>query len=237
MNNCIRHVREAVLSFAVLAASNGATAADQAPAGASAPAAGAVVSCVDIAKDEPRPPYGCFNLAHVSGLQFNAPAAIWFLYRFTSEAAAEAARGEHGTVVGEAEAFWLSELAPEGTMPAQHAGGVLVAQVGPLALPRAAAYTATLAYAVMQPGQRSRIHTHPGPEAFYVVSGEQCVETPSGAKRARAGEAFDEPAGVPMELMAVGTQERRGFALVLHDSAKAQAAPAAWRPRNLCRSP
>lgn len=236
MNNCIRHVCEAVLSFTVLAASSTVMAADQASPGQSAPTEGAVVSCVDVAKDSPRPPHGCFNLAHVSGLQFTAPAAVWFLYRFASQAAAEAVRGEHGTVVGEAGAFWLSELASAGTPPAQHAGGVLAAQVGPLALPRAEAYTATLAYAVMQPGQRSRVHTHPGPEAFYVVSGEQCVETPSGAKRARAGEAFDEPAGVPMELMAVGTQERRGFALVLHDSGKAQAAPATWRPANLCSS-
>lgn len=170
------------------------------------------------------------------GSRFNKPAAVWYLYRFSSKAAAEAARSEHGTVVGEAGAFWLSELAPDGSMPAQPKGGVLAAHVGPLALPSAASYTATLAYAVMQPGQRSRIHTHPGPEAFYVVSGEQCVETPAGAKRARAGEAFSEPAGIPMELMAVGLKERRGFALVLHDSTQPQAAPVAWHPSNLCGS-
>jgi hypothetical protein len=30
-------------------------------------------------------------------------------------------------------------------------------------------------------------HTHPGPEGWYVLAGEQCLETPAGANKAVAG--------------------------------------------------
>lgn len=211
------------------------------PAGAqshasNSPATANEMRCVDLPAETPRPAQGCFNLAHVPGLQFDTGSAVWLLYRFTSKPAADAARSKRGTVVGEAGAYWLSEIVPAATHAAHHRGGKLAAQVGPLALSEAKSYTATLAYAVMEPGQRSRTHTHPGPEAFYVVSGEQCVETPSGLKRANAGDAFSEPAGMPMELVATGSDERRGFALVLHDSTQAQAAPASWHPSGLCGS-
>ena len=32
----------------------------------------------------------------------------------------------------------------------------------------------------MRPGDNSRVHTHPGPEGWFVLAGEQCLETPSG---------------------------------------------------------
>jgi len=194
------------------------------------------VRCIDLPAASVRPKYGCFNVARVSGLRFNTESAVWLLYRFASKSAAEAARSQHGTVVGEAGAYWLSEIVPADTRAAALRGGTLAAQVGPLALPAAKSLTATLAYAIMRPGQRSRTHAHPGPEAFYVVSGEQCVETPSGVERAKAGEAFSEPAATPMELMATGSGERRGFALVLHDSSQPQAAPVPWHSSGRCGS-
>jgi hypothetical protein len=67
------------------------------------------------------------------------------------------------------------------------AGGESIAVVGPLQLPAAKSYAAVLSYAVMRPGDNSRVHTHPGPEGWYVLAGEQCLETPAGANRARVG--------------------------------------------------
>jgi quercetin dioxygenase-like cupin family protein len=191
-------------------------------------------SCVDPPVDTPRPAFGCFNVAHVVGLQFGELPAEWRLYRFSSRPAAEAARSAHGAVVEEAGAVWLSELVPSGSAAATQSEGVLVAAVGPLILPSAKSFTATLMYAVMSPGQRSRVHNHPGPEAFYVVAGAQCVETPNGIVRASAGGSFSEPAGLPMELIATGSEVRKGFALVLHDSKLAQAAAVAWRSAGRC---
>jgi hypothetical protein len=36
--------------------------------------------------------------------------------------------------------------------------------------------------------------SHPGPEIFYLLTGEQCLETPNGTTRARAGEGMVAPA-------------------------------------------
>jgi len=48
------------------------------------------------------------------------------------------------------------------------------------------------------------IHTHPGPEVFYLLTGQQCLETPTGATKARAGEGMTAPANTPMQLNIVG---------------------------------
>jgi quercetin dioxygenase-like cupin family protein len=106
--------------------------------------------------------------------------------------------------------------------------------VGPLHLPRAPEYTASYAYAVMRPGQRSRVHIHPGPEAWYLLSGEQCLETSVGTFRGRAGETVIAPAKVPMELTVTGTETRRALVLVVHDGREQQAKAVDWQPKGVC---
>ncbi len=106
--------------------------------------------------------------------------------------------------------------------------------VGPLLLPAAKSYTAVLSYAVMRPGDNSRVHTHPGPEGWYVLVGEQCLETPAGANRARAGGTMTVRSNTPMELNVTGTTLRRAFALVIHDSAQERGIPSDWKPSGAC---
>jgi quercetin dioxygenase-like cupin family protein len=110
----------------------------------------------------------------------------------------------------------------------------LVAEVGPLILPPAPQYTASYAYAVMRPGQRSRVHRHPGPEGWYVLAGEQCLETSVGVFRGAAGETVVAPKNVPMELTITGSDVRRALVLVVHDSREPQGIPVSWRPRGAC---
>lgn len=224
--------------WAFLAAGAALTAA---PAGAQPPTpagpghdAHPAVACVDVAPGTPRPTYGCFNLAHVTGLTFADSLVTWYVFRFPTRAAADAARSAHGVVVEEDSAVWLGELTPA-RAPAPAPGGTLVARVGPLALPPAPAYTATYAYTVLRPGERSRVHVHAGPEAFYVVAGAQCVDMPAGAVRTGAGETAVAPANVPMELAATGQGVRRALVLVLHDGREPQARPVAWQPPGRCR--
>ena len=113
--------------------------------------------------------------------------------------------------------------------------GEVVAVVGPLALPRAESFTAVLSYAVMRPGDRSMIHTHPGPEGWYVLAGEQCIETPSGSARARAGGTMATPPDVPIELHVTGSVVRRALLVVIHDAAKPRTIPSNWQPSGGCR--
>lgn len=189
------------------------------------------VACVDVPAGERRPAFGCFNVGTVAGLKFDQPSVYWHLYAFGTRQAAEEARSATGIVVEEDGRAWLSEFGPRNTAPR---GGEAIAIVGPLQLPAAKSYVAVLSYAVMRPGDSSRVHTHPGPEGWYVLAGEQCLETPAGADRARAGEAMTAPPNVPMELNVTGTALRRAFALVIHDSTQGRGTPSAWQPSGAC---
>ena len=189
------------------------------------------VACVDVPPGEKRPEFGCFNVGAVTGLRFKDSSVFWHLRAFPSRDAAETAKSATGIVVEEGGRAWLSEFGPRNTGPR---GGEGIAVVGPLRLPAAKSYTAVLSYAVMRPGDESRVHTHPGPEGWYVLAGEQCLETPDGAGRARAGGTMSVPPDVPMELHVTGTTLRRAFALVIHDSAQVRGTPSHWKPSGAC---
>ena len=189
------------------------------------------VACVDVPAGEKRPEFGCFNVGAVTGLHFSETSVYWHLHAFPNRKAAEAAKSATGIVVEEDGRAWLSEFGPRAAAPR---GGEAIAVVGPLQLPAAKSYAAVLSYAVMRPGDNSRVHTHPGPEGWYVLTGEQCLETPAGANKARAGATMTVPPNIPMELNVTGTTLRRAFALVIHDSTQPRGIPSDWKPAGAC---
>jgi quercetin dioxygenase-like cupin family protein len=190
------------------------------------------VACDDVPPGEKRPDFGCFNVATEKGLQFQKPQAYWHIRTFASRAAAESAKSTTGIVVEEDGRVWLSEF---GSRDLNVKGGQPVATVGPLELPPAKSYTAVLSYAVMRPGDQSRVHTHPGPEGWYMIVGEQCLETPAGANRAKAGATMTVPPNVPMQLSITGTEVRKSLVLVIHDSSQARGTVSQWKPPGACR--
>ncbi|HEV7683804.1 MAG TPA: hypothetical protein VGO68_16870 [Pyrinomonadaceae bacterium] len=189
------------------------------------------VACVDVPPGEKRPEFGCFNVATIKELQFREAAVYWHLSTFGSRKAAEAAKSATGLVVEEDGRVWLSEF---GARDAASRGGEVVAVIGPMQLPAAKSYSAVLSYAVMRPGDSSRVHTHPGPEGWYVLAGEQCLETPAGANKAGAGQTQTVLPNVAMELNVTGTTLRRAFALVIHDSTQERGVPSDWKPSGKC---
>ena len=189
------------------------------------------VACVDVSAGEKRPEFGCFNVGRMTGLHFSQPSVYWHLRAFPSRKAAESAKSATGIVVEEDGRIWLSEFGPRDAAPR---GGEAIAVVGPLQLPEAKSYSAVLSYAVMRPGDSSRVHTHPGPEGWYVLAGEQCLETPAGADKAKAGGTTTVRPNIPMELNVTGTTPRRAFALVIHDSAQPRGIPSEWKPSGAC---
>lgn len=189
------------------------------------------VACVDVPPGEQRPAFGCFNIGAVTGLHFSQASVYWYLREFPSRKAADAAKSATGIVVEEDGRVWLSEFGPRNIAPQ---GGKAIAIIGPMQLPAAKTYSAVLSYAVMRPGDSSRVHTHPGPEGWYVLAGEQCLETPAGANRAQAGETMTVQPNVPMELTVTGTALRRAFALVIHDSTQDRGKSSEWKPSGTC---
>jgi quercetin dioxygenase-like cupin family protein len=188
-------------------------------------------TCDDLAPGAARPELGCFNIARVTGLRFRDSIVYWHLSTYPSRAEAEASRSDAGVVVEEAGKVWLNELGPRNQRP--H-GGQHVASIGPLLLPRAPVYTAVFSFAAMQPGQRSIVHTHPGPEGWYMLAGEQCLETSVGVFRGSTGQTVVAPANVPMELSITGNQLRQSLLVVIHDARKSRGARSEWRPTGAC---
>jgi quercetin dioxygenase-like cupin family protein len=158
---------------------------------------------------------GCYLTAIEALGALPEGAWFWHLHTYPTRAAAEAAKGARGTVVESFGKVWLYTIAEERWLPP---GGERVAVIGPLPIVAGKQYTARYMEAVFSPGMRARPHRHSGPEAWYVISGTQCLETPEGITIAHAGEGAIVAAGPPMSLASVGTETRRSVLLVLHDS-------------------
>jgi hypothetical protein len=163
------------------------------------------------------------------------PAApvYWHLDQFASTDAAQKAAGSSSTVVEAFGSIWLFTIESESW---RAPGGKHVAAVGPLPVQPAPAYAAEYLRSIFSPGMTAPLHVHSGPEAFYAVSGDTCLETPDGIQLGRgAGNSLSIRGGPPMLLMAIGTEPRRGFALILHDASQPPTTLTHdWHPQGLC---
>ncbi len=175
---------------------------------------------------------GCYlTAADVLG-SLPAGPMYWHLYNYPTRAAAEAAKGPRGTVVESFGKVWLYTIAEEGWRPPS---GERIAVLGPFPIVAGKQYTARYMEAVFTPGMRAAIHRHSGPEAWYLVSGAQCLETPTGITVAHAGEGAVVPEGPPMALSSVGGETRRSILVVLHDGSQPWITMAHdWQPKGLC---
>lgn len=178
--------------------------------------------------------FGCFIVATQEIGRLDSARAFWHLSTLAGRSAREAADGPRGRVVESLGKVWLFTIAEAGWRPSQ---GTHVAAIGPLPVTTGVTYTAQYMEAVFRPGMKSQVHRHSGPEAWYTVTGETCLETPAGTLVGRAGGAHViVPYGPPMELTATGTEVRRALVLILHDSARPASSPASdWSPKGLCK--
>jgi len=158
----------------------------------------------------------------------------WHIDKYPSRAAADAAKGPGGTVVESLQQVWLFTIAEADW---RSRSGDHVADIGPLPVREGTRYSAMYMEAVFRPGMESRTHTHSGPEAWYTVAGETCLETPDGVLVGRAGgPPVIVAQGAPMHLTASGTTERRALVLILHDQSQpATTVTHEWAPKGLCR--
>jgi quercetin dioxygenase-like cupin family protein len=71
-----------------------------------------------------------------------------------------------------------------------------------------------------------------GPEAFYVVEGEQCMETPSEKRLVQAGETYVVERGPHIQATPQG---RRNLVLILAPKGRPPVTPGGeWRPTGFC---
>jgi mannose-6-phosphate isomerase-like protein (cupin superfamily) len=178
---------------------------------------------------------GCYLLASRPIDRLPDEPVFWHIYSYRTRAAAEAARSDSSSAV--AESFgkvWLLTIAHVRWRPAD---GERVAVIGPLPTTHAQRYVARYMEATFPPDEplKTTVHRHSGAEAWYVVTGAQCLRTPAHTTVLRAGEGGVVPPGPPMVLTAVGRDIRRALVLVLHDASEPwQTNTTEWSPTGEC---
>jgi hypothetical protein len=179
---------------------------------------------------------GCWIMAddpigpHLKSLVF------WHLDTYSTRAAAEADKGPRGQIVEALGKVWLMTIEDEKWRPTH---GIRIAEIGPLSINAGEKYSAQYMEAIFTPGMTAPAHLHAGPEAWYTVAGETCLESSDG--RVQVGRAGGPPvivpAGLSMHLTATGTEQRRAIVLILHETSKpATTQVHDWIPKGLCKN-
>lgn len=188
-------------------------------------------SCIPVA--ERKTEYGCFVHAEEHLQELPRAPIFWHIDRFRNRSAAEGARDRNGTVVQIRGQVLLFTIADESWRPS---AGEHVANVGPLEVPAAQKLMATYMEGSFKPGMQSTVHRHPGTEAWFVLAGAQCLETPHGTQYGRPGAPpVIVPPGDPMLLTGIGTEQGHWLVLILMDAAMPRGLPADdWTPKHVC---
>jgi hypothetical protein len=159
------------------------------------------------------------------------------LENFPTAEAAQSAVTPASAVVEAAGKVWLLTLGSKGE---RSQAGTFVTEIGPIpGIPAALSYELYIAEAdfgpAMNPAVSRAVHTHSGPEIWYLFTGEQCLETPNGVQRAKAGEGMFAPANTPMQLNIMGTSSRDALFVIVHDAGKPATTVSDWQPRGDCQ--
>jgi hypothetical protein len=102
-----------------------------------------------------------------------------------------------------------------------------VTEIGPIPRIQVAEYLLRVNEAGGPEGSATNPHTHPGSEAFYVLSGELTQKTPHGTLKLAAGQGTPGHGGdVPMIVSNSGKGELREFALFVVDANRPFNSPA-----------
>lgn len=133
---------------------------------------------------------GCTILTNRPLIGSLTKTVYWHIDRFDSLEAAMKAAGPNSVATGAHGSFWLLtvEMKVEDCHAGQH-----VTRIGPLTLPPSDGYLMRVLSSLLEPGSTTPIHTHSGPEVFYVVDGEQCIEMPEAAQHLSVGQSFIVP--------------------------------------------
>jgi quercetin dioxygenase-like cupin family protein len=149
---------------------------------------------------------------------------FWRIDNFPTLAEAQAAAGPTALAAEAGGKVWLFTLgAKGGSSPA----GTKVAEIGPVPPFSAPEYLLRINSAGGAPGVKTRVHTHPGSESFYVLSGELSQKTRGGIGHVAAGQAMPghEP-GTPMEVSSSGTSDLKVLVMFVADATKPFSSPA-----------
>jgi hypothetical protein len=149
---------------------------------------------------------------------------FWRIENFPALAQAQAAAGPTALVAEAAGKVWLFTLGPK---DGATAGASKVAEIGPVPQIAASEYLLRINRAGGPPGAKTPVHTHPGSEAFYVLTGKLGQKTPHGVSYAEAGATMNgHGADMPMEVFSAGASDLDQLVMFVVDANRPFSSPA-----------
>jgi mannose-6-phosphate isomerase-like protein (cupin superfamily) len=159
------------------------------------------------------------------------PRIYWHIHQASDLASARSEAQKHrwSRVVTAHDRIWLYVLSESA---AKLPYGNHKATMGPLDLPAGRPTTIRFLESVFPPGMQTRVHSHPGIEAFYVVEGEQCMETPSERVKIPAGKTYVVSGGPHVQTAPKG--RRNLVLLAVPDNEPWMTLESGWKPTEFC---
>lgn len=163
-------------------------------------------------------------LVELKVAELPAGELFWRIENFDSLAQAKAAMGPASLVAESAGKVWLFTLgASGGATP----NATKVAEVGPIPRVNASQYLLRINEASGPPGSATAVHSHPGSEAFFVLSGEQSIRSARGVMRIKAGQAeAGQGADNAMQVSSSGETNLHALVMFVVDAGRPFSSPA-----------
>ena len=121
---------------------------------------------------------------------------------------------------------WVATLGPKG---AATPGGTKVAEIGPVPPITASEYLLRLNYGSGPAGSKTPVHSHPGSESFYVISGRLGQRTPEGVHYVDAGRTMNgHAANTTMQVFNAGDTDLKALIMFVVDAGKPFSVPAKY---------
>lgn len=148
----------------------------------------------------------------------------WRIENYHTLAAAQAAGSPASLAAEIAGKAWLFTLGPKGSAVT---GGSGVVEIGPVPPINAPEYLLRINFVGGPPGAKTAVHTHPGSETFYVLTGQLSQKTSHGEMRVKAGQSMPgHGPGAPMEVFSSGSGDLTALVMFIMDAAKPFSSPA-----------
>jgi hypothetical protein len=155
--------------------------------------------------------------------QLPAGPLYWLVENFPTLAEAQTAAGPTSLAAEVAGKVWLFTLGPKG---GSTPGGTKVVEVGPVPAITAPEYLLRINHTGGAPGAKTPVHTHPGSEAFYVLTGRLGQKTPNGVSHVEAGKTMNgHGADMAMEVFSSGTIDLNALVMFVVDASRPFSSP------------
>jgi len=149
---------------------------------------------------------------------------FWRVENFPTLAQAQAAAGATSLAVDVHGKVWLFTLGAKG---ASTAGGSKVIEIGPVPQLSAPEYLLRINYTGGPAGVKTPVHTHPGSEAFYILTGRLGMHNPYGTMQVEAGKAMNgHSPEMPMQVFNAGQDELNALVMFVVDATRPFSSPA-----------